>query len=97
MEWISLAASIPSVIAVAIYAWLTFRILWEMRLSRARQAIPFVSVTPAGGTVDQFRFRVANEGNSVALGLYIDLVNPELPNGRDRQGRTLYCPGGWRR
>lgn len=94
MEWVRLAAEILSVVAVAIYAWLTFRIVQEMRWSRARQAVPFVSVTPAGGTVDWFTFRIANEGNSVALGLYVDLVNPELPMWRDQIGRMLHLPGG---
>lgn len=94
MEWVRLTAETLTVIAVAIYAWLTFRIVQEMRLSRSRQAIPFVSVTPVGGTISEFRFRIANDGNSVALGLYVDLVNPELPMWRNQAGQMLHLPGG---
>lgn len=50
--------------------------LREMRRSRERQSIPFVSISPQGGGKLDFRFRFRNEGNSIALALFIDLVNP---------------------
>lgn len=93
MAWISLAADILSVVVVATYAWLTYKILQEMRRSRERQSIPFVSISPQGGGKLDFRFQFRNEGNSVALGLFIDLVNPTLPMGKDQIGREMKLPG----
>jgi hypothetical protein len=93
MTWASLIANALSVVVVAIYAWLTYRILQEMRRARERQSIPFVTISPQGGNRSDYRFRVRNDGNAVALGLFIDLVNPTLAMGTDPTGREMKLPG----
>lgn len=86
-------ANILLVIVTARYVKLTSSMLGETRRARERQAIPFVSVLPAGGSRDQFNFTLKNDGNSVAISLAAHLVNPKIPVQKNQEGQWLKLPG----
>lgn len=101
-EYASLVLAVATVVLVAVnarlvsttarYVRLTALMFEETRRARERQAIPFVSAAPAGGTREDHKFVLKNEGDSVAIGVMAHLVNPTLPMGK-QEGRQLHLPG----